>query len=676
MAAKSLPSYAKDYLAKRGIDAKAAKKRKLTMLAAKETKAEFGVAVPALEIPYYRPSGAVLKNRTTPFARVRLFPEQAHGFAKHSGGTKFKQRAGTGNHIYYDPAVRSWLKILKDTTCPLVITEGEVKAICATEHDLICIAFGGVWSWRTKINGKSAPLPGLNDVAWRGRQVEIAFDSDTATNTNVQAALFAIGTELKRRGANVAQVIIPNTEDGDKQGLDDFLVANGRSAFDDLPRGPVRLVLSPGSPLLSAQAFVLTNYTHEKRKVLVHHNGAFYSWCGTHYPELSEQTLRSKLYAFLNEACQWINKGDSREFAPFHPTTTKVNNLVDALAAECHLDAGYTAPCFIYDANLPAADELIPCVNGLLHLKTRKLYPHSPSFFTLNALDFEYDPDAAKPKEWLKFLNSLWSEDPEAIQTLREIFGLLLTQVTRHQKIFMIIGPRRSGKGTIARVLTELLGKENVASPTLASLSQNFGLAPLVTKQLAIISDARLSKSTNRSIVTERLLSISGEDSQLVDRKYRDPWNGKFTTRFLILTNELPQFMDTSGALPSRFIMLMLRNSFLGREDLALTDKLLKELPGLLNWSIDGWKRLDKRNYFKQPKSSDDALRELDDLASPVGAFVRDWCEIGKAKEVGVDELFEAHKRWRDQHDYTWKITKEKFGSDKVIPMMSMSTMV
>lgn len=56
----------------------------------------------------------------------------------------------------------------------------------------------------------------------------------------------------------------------------------------------------------------------------------------------------------------------------------------------------------------------------------------------------------------------------------------------------MIVGPKRSGKGTIARVLTHMLGRDNVANPTLSGLSSQFGLAPLIDKRAAIISDARL----------------------------------------------------------------------------------------------------------------------------------------------------------------------------------------
>jgi putative DNA primase/helicase len=115
--------------------------------------------------------------------------------------------------------------------------------------------------------------------------------------------------------------------------------------------------------------------------------------------------------------------------------------------------------------------------------------------------------------------------------------------------------------------------------------------------------------------------------------------------RFLILSNELPRLADTSGALAGRFIVLRLTESFYGREDVELTEKLLRELSGILNWSIDGWIGLQERGRFVQPQSSLDAIRELEDLGSPMGAFVRDRCEVGPGKTVTVDLLY---LRWRD----------------------------
>ena len=132
-----------------------------------------------------------------------------------------------------------------------------------------------------------------------------------------------------------------------------------------------------------------------------------------------------------------------------------------------------------------------------------------------------------------------------------------------------------------------MIGRHNVAGPTLASLGTNFGLQDLIGKPVAVISDARIGAKSDASVIAERLLSVSGEDLQNVDRKYKEPWSGYLPTRFfVVLTNELPRFKDASGALASWFIVLMLSRSFYGRENRTLTEELSKELPGIFNWSL------------------------------------------------------------------------------------------
>src|SRR5262249_43797204 len=158
---------------------------------------------------------------------------------------------------------------------------------------------------------------------------------------------------------------------------------------------------------------------------------------------------------------------------------------------------------------------------------TLDLLPHTPAFYNHNALDFAFDPKAHQPGHWLQFLRQLWPDDQAAIDTLQEIFGLCLTGDTAQQKAFLIVGPRRSGKGTSARVLSQLIGSDNVVAPTLAGLGTNFGLWPLIGKRVAIISDARLGARADQQIIAERLLSITGEDGITVDRKFMSPWTGR-----------------------------------------------------------------------------------------------------------------------------------------------------
>ena len=300
--------------------------------------------------------------------------------------------------------------------------------------------------------------------------------------------------------------------------------------------------------------------------------------------------------------------------------------------------------------------------------------PHTSDLFTINSVPYAYCKDAEKPWLWDSFLNEdLWPDDPDSVRCLQEIFGYSITLDTSQQKLFLLVGPKRSGKGTIGRVLTELVGQANVVAPTLGGLSTQFGLASLIGKQLAIISDARLSGRADQHMIAERLLSISGEDMSTAPRKYKTDWTGRLPTRFFILTNELPRLADASGALASRFIALVLERSFYGREDATLTQKLLTELPSIFNWSLDGLDRLLQRGHFLQPVSARETVEQLETLGSPIRAFIDERCEVGPGNSVAIDVLFRQFCEWSDTQNFR-PPTKPTFGKNLNAAVPSLKT--
>jgi putative DNA primase/helicase len=181
---------------------------------------------------------------------------------------------------------------------------------------------------------------------------------------------------------------------------------------------------------------------------------------------------------------------------------------------------------------------------------------------------------------------------------------------------------------------------------------------------LGVISDARLSGRTDKAVLAERLLSISGEDTLTVDRKYASAWTGRLPTRLMILTNELPEISDASAALVSRFLIIELERSFYGEEDEGLTQKLLEELPGILLWSLCGLERLRQRRRFEQPQKAIEAMEEMEALASPVRAFIREACVIEPGVEIVTSDLYRQWVSWCEIHGRSHPGTTERFGRD------------
>jgi hypothetical protein len=171
-------------------------------------------------------------------AYVRLKP--SHPRADKKGKPiKYESPAGTPNRLYIPPGARG---ALDDPAVPLLVTEGEKKALAATQHGFPCVGLVGVYGFQKKREkaadgkpiGPRELIPDLDRVAWAGRCVVVCFDSDAAGNPNVGWAEYHLAELLTARGAVVRVARLPSEPDGAKNGIDDFLVRHGPAAFCEL----------------------------------------------------------------------------------------------------------------------------------------------------------------------------------------------------------------------------------------------------------------------------------------------------------------------------------------------------------------------------------------------------------------------------------------------------------
>ncbi|MFF8533764.1 phage/plasmid primase, P4 family [Streptomyces sp. NPDC015532] len=421
---------------------------------------------------------------------------------------------------------------------------------------------------------------------------------------------------------------------------------------------------APTNPMAVARALLPVWQAHSTF-TLRHWRGAWMRWRGPHWDEDDAAAMRADLYPRVEHATYTTTDRNGQDkTVDWAPTSAKVANLMEAMAAIVHLPADTEPPTWLAAPDREHEQRtIVACQNGLLDVTTRALHPLTPVFFNRVSVPFDYDPQAPAPTRWLGFLGSIWPDDPEAVQAVQEWFGYVLSGRTDLQKMLLIVGPMRSGKGTIARTLTALIGKRNMTGPTMSSLTTNFGLADLIGKSLAIVADARLPRQGAETIV-ERLLTISGEDAVTVDRKHKEPWSGRLPARFMLLSNELPAFRDSSGAIASRLLILTMAISNLGREDTTLERDLAREMPGILNWALDGLDRLTTRGRLVEPASSAEAVALLNASTSPIRAFLADWCQLAPEASTPKDDLYEAWRDWCRTEGRDHPGTKPTFSRD------------
>jgi putative DNA primase/helicase len=411
-----------------------------------------------------------------------------------------------------------------------------------------------------------------------------------------------------------------------------------------------------------------------------------------------EKSLSSAIFQSLKHAQRTTGNGD---VVPWRPTPRVVDSVTESVKMQSMIDDTYepgmwfnqramSDACDDVDARWPGSgagdllldalsDELVNCRSGILWCpppgptgrRRRVLLPHSPGFFSTTSVAAEYDPEAGdgwggrgEPSRWLQFLDELWPGDDEQRELLREWFGYVLSGRTDLQKMLVMIGPPRSGKGVIAHVLTRLLGGERrVHSTTLQQLNERFSMANAVGKPLMLIPDARVSSSTK--IIVERLLSITGEDPISIDRKYKKPIEERLPCRIMLMSNEMPSLRDASQALASRVLPMRMEHSFRGREDPRLKSRLDDELTGILHWALEGMDKLRPENArFTMGRVAARELRSVEDDMAPVIAFIRATCVIEEGAWVPCDNLWHAWVAWVEEHGTNINVTKHRFGAE------------
>jgi len=273
----------------------------------------------------------------------------------------------------------------------------------------------------------------------------------------------------------------------------------------------------------------------------------------------------------------------------------------------------------------------IPFDNGIL-LPEGKLIPHEPAFFSRYCLDFNYDEEAGCDY-WLARLDEYMDGDAERVELVRQWFHYLLFRGTELQRICVLVGQPRGGKGTIMRVLEKLLGMGNIASPTMSGFINGFGLQAAIGKRAIMIGDAHVPKSDS-ALILSLLKSISGEDAIEVNRKHKDPVSVRLGT-IVMACNELEDIKDESGALTGRYSIINFRRSFMGAEDPAVEDNIMAELPGIFNWA----RSCPSFDRFTETRLGQETKEELTEASNPVRSWARKELVEDEKGRVASEEL-------------------------------------
>ncbi len=373
-----------------------------------------------------------------------------------------------------------------------------------------------------------------------------------------------------------------------------------------------------------------------------------------HYVERDQKALTSAIYRVLDGRSYTDKKGEP---ATLYMDTKQSANVREAMI---HLsmvedvdELPFWLPSEDCEKALPDPSSLLPVSNGLLDWQTGEIMDPTPRLVTTNCADVEYDPFAEEPFNWDMFLDEIFDGDREQIDLLHEVLGAIITGQHKYQKVFQLFGPTRSGKGTIGQMLVELLGIGAVASPKIRQIaSGGFGLQSLISKSVAMVTDARLDRGAQTSALTEIMLTTSGGDIQTIQRKFKDDYVGYLNAQWLLMSNEPVLLTDLTGTVAKRMVLMETRKGFLGKEDPDLFARDLKpEAPGVLNRCLNGARRLKRRGRFIVPSTINDRQVEIIREASNVAGFANECLVTGSAVMTPKEDVYGAYVRYCLGHD-------------------------
>lgn len=323
--------------------------------------------------------------------------------------------------------------------------------------------------------------------------------------------------------------------------------------------------------------------------------------------------------------------------------------------------------------NAPHPNNLVLFGNGILNLETQKLLPLNGDYFATGVPDFDFDPDATCPL-WVEKLHE-WLH-VSFHDTLQEFFGYVMTPDTSMEKMLALVGVPRGGKSTVMRVMGWLVGSAHADSRTLHDLAGDFGLQGCLDKRVLFIPDASDTEQNKRSVALNRIKSVTGNDVMSVNRKNLPIVSAKLPARLVLSGNKHPKFLDESGALAARELLIVFENTFANRMDLQLSDKLRNELPGIANWALRGLQRARDLGHFSVGQRGMAAVRALAESQSPALRFATARLSItGNPNDyVSLPEVYDAYDQWAS---YSEKLTgrerrnRDDFKNDLVAALMS-----
>lgn len=378
-------------------------------------------------------------------------------------------------------------------------------------------------------------------------------------------------------------------------------------------------------------------FAHEWRKWLVYADGRWRIDGSGEIERMAKETVM-RIYAEAIGAATDADRQELAKWAARSESEARIRAAVELASSEPGVP--------IQSQDLDSDPRLLNVANGTLELRTGRLREHRPADLITKQTPVPYDRDATCP-QWVRFLRRILADNGELLGFLQRAVGYSLTGETIEQVLFILWGLGNNGKSVFLDVLRSLLGDYGRAADFATFLEwhsegarsdvarlQGARFVPAIeTGDGQRLAEGLVKKLTGGDVITARFL-------------YAEHFEFQPTFKLWLATNHKPTIRGTDHAMWRRIRLVPFTVTIPEEErDLQLAEKLRAELPGILNWAIEGcltWQR-DGLGVPPAIRAATEAYRSEMDV---LGGFLEECCEMGPSYKSFAAALYETYRRW------------------------------
>jgi len=299
----------------------------------------------------------------------------------------------------------------------------------------------------------------------------------------------------------------------------------------------------------------------------------------------------------------------------------------------------------------PDKDFVIIANNGIIDMRDWSFKPFDPEKVYFSKIPVDYIEGVKKPENFMNFIDTCFKGNEQQKDLLQEAFGYCLTKNYKYQDIFYICGEGGNGKGSAMRILTEMLGSDNISSFTLKQLSDvnnvEYNIAMLHGKHANICGDVGKDGAFN----TEHIKRLSSNTDPIQGRHVREkPFQFINYAKLFFVMNRAPKTTAHTTGDNRRIRTINFVNSFSEKKsEIKDIHKVIidaGEMPGVLMWALEGLKRLEKNQEFTDTRTIAQRAIEYEKKSETMRYFIEEMIEEDIGGMLPREILLEQYSKF------------------------------